>query len=163
MLPQHFYLPLNKGCCFIAFWGLYFDFSICCLPEVKFIANDWLLLVSSTEMYSVKTPQVLQSYLGVCKWKAVTSCLGWALTVEYSTSEKMKTCGCLCLIFNAKHVFGNFAVCQKSFSGLNIVIVQVQVSCFRLPPATKAPRGRPSPRRGAEENGKKEAETGGSG
>jgi len=34
---------------------------------------------------------------------------------------------------------------------------------FRLPPATKAPRGRPSPRRGAEENGKKQAETGGSG
>ena len=34
---------------------------------------------------------------------------------------------------------------------------------FRLPPATKAPRGRPSPRRRAEENEKKEAETGGSG
>ena len=34
---------------------------------------------------------------------------------------------------------------------------------FRLPPATKAPRGCPSPRRRAEENGKKEAETGGSG
>jgi len=35
---------------------------------------------------------------------------------------------------------------------------------FRLlQPATKAPRGRPSPRRGAEGNGKKEAETGGSG
>ena len=34
---------------------------------------------------------------------------------------------------------------------------------FWLPPATKAPRGRPSPRRRAEENGKKEAETGGSG
>jgi len=34
---------------------------------------------------------------------------------------------------------------------------------FRLPLATKAPRGRPSPRRGAEENGKKQAETGGSG
>jgi len=33
----------------------------------------------------------------------------------------------------------------------------------QLPPATKAPRGRPSPRRRAEENGKKEAETGGSG
>ena len=30
-------------------------------------------------------------------------------------------------------------------------------------PATKAPRGRPSPRRSAEENGKKQAETGGSG
>jgi len=30
-------------------------------------------------------------------------------------------------------------------------------------PATKAPRGRPSPRRGAEENGKEQAETGGSG
>jgi len=29
--------------------------------------------------------------------------------------------------------------------------------------ATKAPRGHPSPCRGAEENGKKEAETGGSG
>jgi len=28
---------------------------------------------------------------------------------------------------------------------------------------TKAPRGRPSPHRGAEENGKKQAETGGSG
>ena len=32
-----------------------------------------------------------------------------------------------------------------------------------LRPATKAPRGRPSPRCGAEENGKKQAETGGSG
>jgi len=32
-----------------------------------------------------------------------------------------------------------------------------------LQQATKAPRGRPSPRRGAEENGKKQAETGGSG
>jgi len=32
-----------------------------------------------------------------------------------------------------------------------------------LRPATKVPRGRPSPRRGAEENGKKEAETGGLG
>ena len=37
------------------------------------------------------------------------------------------------------------------------------LSWFRLPPATKAPRGRPSPRRRAEENEKKEAETGGSG
>ena len=34
---------------------------------------------------------------------------------------------------------------------------------FQLPPATKVPRGRPSPRRRAEENEKKEAETGGSG
>jgi len=34
---------------------------------------------------------------------------------------------------------------------------------FRLPPATKALRGRPSPRQRAEENEKKEAETGGSG
>jgi len=32
-----------------------------------------------------------------------------------------------------------------------------------LQPATNAPHSRPSPRRGAEENGKKEAETGGSG
>jgi len=32
-----------------------------------------------------------------------------------------------------------------------------------LPPATKAPRSRPSPRRGSEKNGKKQAETGGSG
>jgi len=32
-----------------------------------------------------------------------------------------------------------------------------------LQPATKAPRGRPSPRGAAEENGKKRAETGGSG
>ena len=32
-----------------------------------------------------------------------------------------------------------------------------------LQPATKVPCGRPSPRWGAEENGKKEAETGGSG
>jgi len=34
---------------------------------------------------------------------------------------------------------------------------------FRLPLATKAPRGHPSPRRRVEENGKKEAEAGGSG
>jgi len=34
---------------------------------------------------------------------------------------------------------------------------------FRLQPVTKAPRGRPSPHQGAEENGKKQAETGGSG
>jgi len=34
---------------------------------------------------------------------------------------------------------------------------------FRLPPATKAPRGGPSPHRGSEESGKKQAETGGSG
>jgi len=32
-----------------------------------------------------------------------------------------------------------------------------------LQPATKAPRGRPSPCQGAEENGKKQAESGGSG
>jgi len=32
-----------------------------------------------------------------------------------------------------------------------------------LQPATKTPRGHPSPRQGAEENGKKQAETGGSG
>jgi len=32
-----------------------------------------------------------------------------------------------------------------------------------LQPATKAPHGHPSPHRGAEENGKKQAETGGSG
>ena len=32
-----------------------------------------------------------------------------------------------------------------------------------LQPATKAPHGHPSPRRGVEENGKKQAETGGSG
>ena len=37
------------------------------------------------------------------------------------------------------------------------------VSWFQLPPATKAQRGRPSPCRRAEENEKKEAETGGSG
>jgi len=34
---------------------------------------------------------------------------------------------------------------------------------FWLQPATKAPRGRPSPHRGSDENGKKQAETGGSG
>jgi len=34
---------------------------------------------------------------------------------------------------------------------------------FWLPPATEVPRSRPSPRWGAEENGKKKAETGGSG
>jgi len=34
---------------------------------------------------------------------------------------------------------------------------------FQLPPATEAPCGRPSPRRRAEENEKKEAENGGSG
>jgi len=34
---------------------------------------------------------------------------------------------------------------------------------FRMQPATKAPCGCPSPRQGAEENGKKQAETGGSG
>jgi len=34
---------------------------------------------------------------------------------------------------------------------------------FRLPPATKAPHGLHSPRQGAEENGKKQPETGGSG
>ena len=34
---------------------------------------------------------------------------------------------------------------------------------FHLQPATQAPRGRPSPRRGTEENGKKEAETRGPG
>jgi len=34
---------------------------------------------------------------------------------------------------------------------------------FWLQPATKAPRGRPSPSWGAEENAKKQAETGGSG
>jgi len=32
------------------------------------------------------------------------------------------------------------------------------VFAFRLPPATKAPRGPPSPHQGAEENGKKQAE-----
>jgi len=32
-----------------------------------------------------------------------------------------------------------------------------------LQPATKVPRGHPSPRLGAEENGKKQAENGGSG
>ena len=40
---------------------------------------------------------------------------------------------------------------------------QVSVFWFRLPPATKAPHGRPSPRRRVEENEMKEAETGGSG
>ena len=39
---------------------------------------------------------------------------------------------------------------------MHIVLVWLQ-------PATKAPRGRHSPRLGAEENGKKQAETGGSG
>jgi len=39
----------------------------------------------------------------------------------------------------------------------------LHVFWFRLQPATKAPRSHPSPRRGAEENGKKQAETGGSG
>jgi len=38
-----------------------------------------------------------------------------------------------------------------------------KVFWFQLPPATKAPRSRPSPRRRAEENEKKQAETGGSG
>jgi len=37
------------------------------------------------------------------------------------------------------------------------------VSWFWLPPATKAPHGHPSPRWRAEENEKKQAETGGSG
>ena len=51
---------------------------------------------------------------------------------------------------------------------LNAVPNYTSVKCtlvfrFRLPPATKAPRGRPSPRQRAEENEKKEAETGGSG
>jgi len=39
----------------------------------------------------------------------------------------------------------------------------MEVFWFRLPPAKKTPRGRPSPRQRAEENEKKEAETGGSG
>jgi len=34
----------------------------------------------------------------------------------------------------------------------------MSVFWFRLPPATKVPRGHPSPRRGAEQNEKKEAE-----
>jgi len=34
---------------------------------------------------------------------------------------------------------------------------------FRLQSSKKAPRGHPYPRRGAEKNGKKQAETGGSG
>jgi len=40
---------------------------------------------------------------------------------------------------------------------------KIPLSWFRLPPATKAPRGRLSPCRRAEENEKKEVETGGSG
>jgi len=43
------------------------------------------------------------------------------------------------------------------------LILFVFLFWFWLPPATKAPCGRPSPRRGAEKNGKKEAETGVSG
>jgi len=46
---------------------------------------------------------------------------------------------------------------------VRILYIHIYLSWFRLPPATKAPRGRPSPRRRAEENEKKEAETGGSG
>jgi len=41
--------------------------------------------------------------------------------------------------------------------------IEIRAVLVRLQPATKAPRGHPSPRWGAEENGKKEAETGGSG
>jgi len=41
--------------------------------------------------------------------------------------------------------------------------MDIPVFWFRLPPATKAPRGRPSLRRHAEENEKKEAEAGGLG
>ena len=51
------------------------------------------------------------------------------------------------------------AVAQSQFDSCN----EEQVFGFRLPPATKAPRGRPSPRRRAEENEKNQAETGGSG
>jgi len=51
--------------------------------------------------------------------------------------------------------------CIGQFSLENIFVFIIVV--VWLPPATKAPRGRPSPRRGAEENGKKQAETGGSG
>jgi len=41
--------------------------------------------------------------------------------------------------------------------------IHKQVFSFRLPPATKGPRGLTSPRWHAEKNEKKEAKTGGSG
>lgn len=55
-------------------------------------------------MNPVRTPQVLQSCLGVCKWKGFLSCLRhWILPLE-----SWKPCGCLCLIFNAKRVLTFF-------------------------------------------------------
>ena len=52
-------------------------------------------------------------------------------------------------------------LCQERASYTLLPIIPM--FWFRLPPATKAPRGRPSPRRRAEENEKNQAETGGSG
>jgi len=40
-------------------------------------------------------------------------------------------------------------------TSLLVVFIKYKLFWFRLPPATKAPRGRPSPRRGTAENGKK--------
>jgi len=51
----------------------------------------------------------------------------------------------------------------KSRHVLALVFSSIRLFWFRLPPATKAPRGRPSPCWHAEENEKKQAETGGSG
>jgi len=52
---------------------------------------------------------------------------------------------------------------EEKVHNLCLLLHGLRMFWFRLLPATKAPRGRPSPCRRAEENEKKEAETGGSG
>jgi len=77
----------------------------------------------------------------------------------------------LSLVFISLHYLkGVFPPSDFVFNGLrdrsvNFILYAIRIISVMvwLRPATKAPRGRPSPHQGAEENEKKQAETGGSG
>ena len=80
------------------------------------------------------------------------------LVISHAVHKHNRTLGqCNSKNLTASYSISNISFAQRSsFCGFHSVMVW-------LWPAKKALHGRPSPCRGAEENGKKEAETGGSG
>lgn len=139
---QYLFLALNTSCRVYVFGDIYSDISIfSCFSQVWCIANDWLL-VNSIGMHPVRTPEVLQSYL--CRSLKVESsyllpCMGTNCREFHFWKDKKLVVAFT--LFLMQNMSWNFAASQKSFLGLNIVIVQIQAiqkSSIYFPYETRA-------------------------
>lgn len=119
-------LPLKEKLllyCLLESW-LYSDFSTCSLSQAKFISTDWLL-VSSIRMHPYRLPGFSRATREFASGKLSSPALGryQLCRIPLLKNENLVVAFVLFLMQNMSW---NFAVRQKSFSGLNIVIVQVQ-------------------------------------